>query len=267
MFLKGIHFILLLVFLAALGCSELGSTLVVGDQSSQEEPTDNVDPAEVSDPADLTDESDTSDVVDPSVLDDPQPVLCKLHVQADGAGTGESWDSAMTLQSALGQLSDALASGDCASGEIWLKGGIYAPGTSSEESFVLVSGMTLYGGFFGNESSVSQRNASQNTTTLSGLLEDGTRAYHVLSAQSQSTGEIRLDGITVQSGGAVGTGEQRFGGGLYAVESRIRLVDVSFISNEALLQGGGVYVQGGVLSIERGRFVSNMAGSDGGGSE
>lgn len=240
-----------------LGCAELGSSLVIGDESAAQDPSDGSDTSDSADPA------EASDAADPSTQDVPDTVFCRYHVMPQGIESGESWDMPASLRIAIANLAVHLAQGSCDSGEIWIGAGTYAPGSSPEESFELISGMTLYGGFVGNETTVGQRNLSQDTTILSGDLGSDVRSFHVVTALNQSSSEIRLDGLTIQGGDAAGAGPLSLGGGLYALESRLRLVDVSFVSNQAT-SGGALAMEGGVLSVERGRFVSNTASADGG---
>lgn len=257
MFLKGNGLSLVICAAALMGCAELGSTLVIGDQGGGQEPSEATDASDTDDPA------EASDTSDPSTLDEPATVLCRYHVAPEASENGESWEMPSDLRAALSNLAGHLAQGDCESGEVWIKTGTYTPGSDPDDSFELSSGMTLYGGFSGNETTVGQRNLSQQTSTLSGDLENDAKAIHVVSIVNQSSSEVRLDGLTIQGGAASGSGAQSLGGGLYALESRIRLVNVSFVSNEAL-SGGALAMEGGVLSVERGRFVSNTASADGG---
>lgn len=90
---------------------------------------------------------------------------------AKGNQTGETWaDAFVDLQDAL----DCVAAGD----EIWVASGLYKPdrGTGIRtQSFILPSGVAVYGGFAGNETSRERRNWYQNPTILDGDLngDDG----------------------------------------------------------------------------------------------
>src|SRR5436309_3275359 len=86
-----------------------------------------------------------------------------VNAAATGANSGASWSDAYTdLQSALA----ATQSGD----EIWVAAGTYKPttGTDRTKSFVMKTGVGIYGGFTGSETARSQRNLTATTTTLSG---------------------------------------------------------------------------------------------------
>jgi hypothetical protein len=140
------------------------------------------------------------------------------YVTPDGAGRrdGMGWANAFdNLQAAI----DRAASGD----EIWVKKGAYKPSRYIDpfvtndprsRSFVLKGGLSLYGGFSGNETTLGQRDlSSTNFTTLTGDFSGNDsdtwppassrneNAYHVFSAIRQS-GEIRLDGFVITAGNA-----------------------------------------------------------------
>jgi len=134
---------------------------------------------------------------------------------AESNGTGLSWDSAVSdLQQAL----NTAQGGD----EVWVRGGVYfpdAPGGDRSRAFVLKDNLALYGGFTGLEKDQMERNFSENTTVLSGDLNeddafysDGPpiflgvtyrqdNSYHVVKAVGVSQGTV-LDGFTVRGGQA-----------------------------------------------------------------
>jgi hypothetical protein len=80
-----------------------------------------------------------------------------------GTGDGLSWDNASADLSAM-------LAGSGIGDEIWVAAGTYVPGygVSRYESFVLPSGVKLYGGFAGNEMSLNERDPEINITILSG---------------------------------------------------------------------------------------------------
>jgi hypothetical protein len=87
----------------------------------------------------------------------PAPIL---YVMPGGSGDCTSWANACELQAAL----LGAVSGD----EIWVQAGVYTPtaGTDRTATFILKSGVALYGGFAGTETEREQRNWETNVTTL-----------------------------------------------------------------------------------------------------
>lgn len=129
-------------------------------------------------------------------------------VKANDAGAGTSWDDAYgNLQDAI----DASSAGDM----IWVAEGTYYPSykpngaTDRDKTFLLKSGVKIYGGFAGTESALSQQNWNENQTILSGELNaDGTpgndgdatnNTYHVV-ASINNDAQTLLDGFTITGG-------------------------------------------------------------------
>ncbi len=78
---------------------------------------------------------------------------------ATGSNNGSNWENAFTdLQDAL----SAAVTGD----EIWVADGVYKPGSPRTNSFALKSGVALYGGFAGGETSRSIRNGSPTVSAV-----------------------------------------------------------------------------------------------------
>jgi len=152
------------------------------------------------------------------------------------SGACDSWANACTLNYALSVA--------VAKDQIWVKAGSYKPGSSAASSFVLKSGVELYGGFAGTETSISQRNWVTNVTTLNG--GGSPQNYHVVKATSVS-GAV-LDGFTITGGKAsVITNPENYyflGGGLYLYGSSLSLSNLIITGNSAIW-GGGLYTEGG----------------------
>lgn len=181
-----------------------------------------------------------------------------VKTAATGTASGDSWDNATTL-------SDALAKAK-AKDQIWVQAGTYtAPIT---DGFTLQSGVSLYGGFEGTESSPEERAIDSDKayrmthqTILSGDVNkddevDGVNlifpanqsrddnATHVLTINldpteqsgNNNTERTVVDGITFKGGHADQANER--GGGIYVTGSN---------------KGGGVYI------IRRCFFIENYA--------
>jgi hypothetical protein len=207
------------------------------------------------------------------------------YVTTSGAGTfsGTSWaNAANDLQLTINNSS----SGD----EIWVAAGTYKPNrradalgtitaTDRTNSFVLKSGVKVYGGFAGTESSLSQRDYSANVTILSGDIGTaGTstdNCYHVvISSGSVSTAELNgfkiTGGYGTNSGSTVSVNSNSVsynsGGGFYCVNSSPILKNLIIESNYSL-SGGGIYTSGSSSPVISFITVSSNStdGSGGGG--
>lgn len=216
-----------------------------------------------------------------------------VKTAATGTASGDSWDNATTL-------SDALAKAK-AKDQIWVQAGTYtAPIT---DGFTLQSGVSLYGGFAGTESSIDERTIDSDKayrmthqTILSGDVNkddevDGVNlifpanqsrddnATHVLTlnlAPTQQSGNNNteptlVDGITIRGGQADADGE--YGGGIYATGNNngggVYIIRRCFFLENYARQGGALYVSSTVGNtadeclIDRCGFFNNAAGQRG----
>jgi len=185
---------------------------------------------------------------------------------------GNSWASAYNnLQTAI----DNAISGD----QIWVCTGTYKPtklidGNSDagprSRAFMLKGGVSIYGGFSGNENSLDQRNSALNPVILSGDFNsnDSTswppdslrseNAYHVAVALKQ-VGTILVDGIVFTGGNAnnniyeqpdngsvipSGITPHAEGSGLLAAWSNIAINNCTFEKNSSS-EGGSIWLYGG----------------------
>jgi hypothetical protein len=131
-------------------------------------------------------------------------IVKRVYVKcsAAGANSGGNWYDAFT------DLQDALALAG-SGGEIWVAQGTYYPGTSQSATFTIPAGAAVYGGFYGNESSLEQRAPSTYVTVLSGDIDaaglDAGNCYRVVSMSSGT-----LDGFTIEQGyGSSGSADDR----------------------------------------------------------
>ncbi len=198
---------------------------------------------------------------------------------ATGANNGQSWADAFTsLQPALA----AATQGD----QLWVAKGVYRPappGGSRDAAFALKSGVEVYGGFAGNETSLAQRDPITNVTTLSGDLDGNDlpgfvnvaeNSLQVLTAIGVDSG-ARLDGFTVSGGNANFAGEQLLGGGgLFIADGSPRIRTCRFTANTSGENkpniggfGGAIYLKvltaGADVLIADCSFVGNRGDSGG----
>ncbi|WP_269523401.1 right-handed parallel beta-helix repeat-containing protein [Coraliomargarita parva] len=149
-----------------------------------------------------------------------------VDASASGAADGTSWADAYT------NLQDALAAATSGDDEIWVAAGTYLPDQGGSATpgdrnatFKLIDGVRIYGGFNGSETLRTQRDPGTHPTILSGdlngddtyFVNHGENAYHVVSAIAGAfvpiTPTAVLDGFTIKSGNADGTGDSNSGSG------------------------------------------------------
>lgn len=204
----------------------------------------------------LLEENETIPPVEPP----PRPVR---FVAPDGLSSGDcsSWANACQLDYALG-----VAGND---EEIWIQTGIYTPtGSGREATFLVKNGLAIYGGFIGTEEQRSQRNPSLHPVIFSGDLgvpnDNNDNAYHVVTVQGGSL-PTSLDGITIRSGVANGSSANSRGGGIYVQGSILSLRSVKFENNQGN-NGGALYARDSHLTLENVQFYTNSATAMSGGA-
>ncbi len=201
-----------------------------------------------------------------------------------GAGDGSSWGNAT---SNLQAMIDASQPYD----EIWVGKGTYRPTAyvgltaahvaytdDRHKSFYNSTGALLYGGFNGNESSLSQRNPGAYKTILSGDLlgndigftNNAENVYHVFI--SATAAYATLDGFTIKGGNTTGMPATYFndaptytqlpadGAGFFGYNN-MTLASNSFINNYSTGNGGAICLSiGGThADIMNSVFTNNRA--------
>jgi hypothetical protein len=161
---------------------------------------------------------------------------CYVNDDAGGANNGTSWTDAYTsLQSAF--------SDSCT--EIWVAAGVYKPTTSTDRNatFQLENGVSVYGGFAGTETLLSQRDPATNVTILSGDIDNNDSQTPIITDINTVTGNntnsytvvrgatgATLDGFTItaayRDSGSCGGG---CGGGMLNSSSSPTLKNISLV--------------------------------------
>jgi hypothetical protein len=196
-----------------------------------------------------------------------------FYVSPEGKGNGTSWTNA------FGELQDALKiskSGD----QIWVAEGMYFPTTSTDRSisFQINDGVSLYGGFKGNEKNIVLRDPIQNPTILSGNIgNEGSEdnSYNVVYTNNVSNKTV-VEGFIIVGGYASYEGQptdrRRSGGawfndGSNGGQSNPTIIACVFMDNFAK-DGGALYNNGkkGEASptIVNCTFQNNSCDLDGG---
>lgn len=193
-----------------------------------------------------------------------------VDVSAAGANNGTSWSDAFTtFDAAL----NAAQPGD----EVWVADGTYP--VPSDAGFIAPVGVSLYGGFAGNETSISQRNIAVNVSRLTGF--HPIRGVVVLTLNNAVAGTVvdgfKLDG-TLTSQPHAGGGMIIQGGsptirncwffdniagnaaGAFVSNSDVTFEDCFFDRNWSQVgDGGGIRAVGtGSLTVRRCRFIGNF---------
>lgn len=193
-----------------------------------------------------------------------QPIIY-VNAAATGANDGTTWTNAYT------DLQDALAAATGAGREIWVAAGVYTPSTTDASvSFAMHTGVALYGGFAGNETTRDQRDWVANNTILSGDIghddEPGNinsaNSGHVLISPDVDATAV-LDGFTISDGhlGGSGGGSALWpGSGLYNVGGSPTITNCVFSNNiTGSSAGGGIYNWNGSPTITNCRFTGNVS--------
>jgi len=193
-----------------------------------------------------------------------------IYVKPNAQGDGTSWENATgNLQKALQSATEGT--------QVWVAAGTYTPtrGTDRTLSFELPSGVAIYGGFQGTETSLDQRNTEQNPTILSGEIgQPGPvdNSYNVVFISNSDENTI-IDGFVITGGNANAEAMEgvrtRSGGGMYIAggSAKPQIVNCTFTKNQAR-DGAAVYLNGRTGECSP-KFLScvfkeNEAGLDGG---
>jgi predicted outer membrane repeat protein len=193
---------------------------------------------------------------------------------ANGANNGSSWANAYT------RLDVALNAAQ-ANDQIWIAQGLYYPTTNTSDrdaSFVLKDQVSLYGGFAGTETSLSQRNINNYKVILSGDIDRndndiaglvlnvnnivGNNSNHVVVANNLQQG-VLLDGVFITAGlGSYtlpnGNTAWRGGNGIQSTNSNLTLQKVMIAGNQGN-NGAALSIDGGQVDIINSSILSNQA--------
>lgn len=215
------------------------------------------------------------------------------YVSPTGGGYGTSWQSTMTLSDAL----NAAQAGD----QIWVQGFEQITDAGQQlytvpdqaVGFSVNSGVQLYGGFKGDETSINDRetlgkpyqmkyrsvlsgdiNRNDNSDNTNLIFPANTlrsdNATHVLSVNmaptstsgNNNTYPTVINGFTIAGGHAVGTDAAGKGGGIYISGDNSNggnfRIERCFLFNNYATQGGAVYVSSEVLNRNNDESLINQ---------
>jgi hypothetical protein len=205
--------------------------------------------------------------------------IAYVNFAATGLNNGTSWTNAFTdLESAQ------YATRNCGVTQIWVAKGTYKPTHDPfsnpnptdprNKTFYLTSGVSIYGGFVGNETTINQR-ISSNRTLLSGdigvVADTSDNCYHVVLSVNNPT-TTSFDGFEIKYGNAntngsinsltIGTNSiyKSDGAGIATYNSSISFKNIVFSENNAI-KGGGLFCDnGGTYNLSNVVFSENTGG-------
>jgi hypothetical protein len=184
----------------------------------------------------------------------------RVTVAGAGSGDGSSWSNAMSALQFRAALTSATTGTD-----FYLAGGTYYPGESGENgsSFIIPTGVGVYGGFIGTEAQSFDRNYITHKTTLSGDLDQSGNFSENDAAsvvRFVSSAGNWIDGVTI-TGGCMG----QAGGGILVDGASPSIINCVFQGNLAEFYGGAIYANNSSnVTIERCLFKNNSASVAGG---
>jgi hypothetical protein len=199
-----------------------------------------------------------------------------LFVKKGAQGNGSSWSQA------FGDLQQALQVAKPGT-KIWVAAGVYTPSQTGNRnaSFVINEGITLLGGFAGNETSEQNRNWESSPTVLSGNIGDTNSAednsFNVVYTRNVS--QVTVDGFFICYGNASNSNEKEqeghrtsTGAAWYNEASQgthtVRIKNCTFQDNKSNYAAGiyNLAVAGAVNSSEITdcKFIQNNAQVEGG---
>jgi hypothetical protein len=169
-----------------------------------------------------------------------------------------------------------------AQGTYYPDDGDYQTDGDRAAAFQLKNGLSLYGGFQGTETALSQRNPWGYITVLSGDIDQddktdahdlvetpadivGANSYHVVLGSGNNSSAV-LDGFAVTGGQGNGspTVRQHEGGGFFAEGGSPTLNNLTFVGNIAAEGGAMALVGGSNPAISNAWFGGNAASDYGG---
>ncbi len=184
---------------------------------------------------------------------------------ADGLSTGLTWEDAYpNLEMALRNAKQ----GD----EIWVAQGLYTSRKTEhrdekqDDSFIIPSGIAMYGGFSGTERLLEERPENYWKSVLSAGQNVARSNYRVLRIDG-AEGVTTIDGFIIEDGRIDShkgmNASISAGAGIYNEQSRLIMRNCVFRNNSSLGHGGAIYNDGGRIELINTVFYNNIAKSGG----
>ncbi|TRX66449.1 choice-of-anchor Q domain-containing protein [Carboxylicivirga sp. M1479] len=179
-----------------------------------------------------------------------------IYVKTGGTGDGSSWANA------YGNLNEAIntsVDGD----EIWIAAGVYKPSDADirAQRFEIRNNITLYGGFAGNESALSERDYIKNRSIISGdigvesIIDDNSLQLFRVNAE----GIVVFDGLILQDVYAKDGSIAHKGGGMLVLDGDVTVRNCLVKDNQSYSSGAGISIQGGDVTVFNSIFKNNKS--------
>ncbi|WP_158279569.1 Ig-like domain-containing protein [Arcicella aurantiaca] len=200
------------------------------------------------------------------------------RVFVDSTKVSATTQDGNTWATAYGNLVTGLAS--ASSGiEVWVAKGTYKPTTTNTRtiSFTVPSGVKVYGGFAGTETLLTQRNANNSPSILSGEIGDlgvnTDNSYHVVTFDATDNNTV-LDGFIITGGNAnftsitelsvpytaTTTATDNTGGGIVVKNTANPTISNCTIKLNSAKVGGGIFcANGSFAKILSCKVIGNIA--------
>ena len=175
-----------------------------------------------------------------------------IYVDANlttGLDDGSSWANAFQGTRGLKVATNQAVAGDV----IYVADGRYTPaiGTNRSKSINLVTGVEIYGGFLGGESSPAERPPFGTAPSIidgdlmsndgSGMFGDN--SFHCVRAGT-ARGTAVLDGFVIRGGNANGSGNDNKGAGILCLDGGPTIRSCHFIDHQCTFGGAAGYING-----------------------
>lgn len=184
-----------------------------------------------------------------------EAVVTRVYVTQNGAGIkdGSSWGNAMGETEFASALSAPVSEM-----EFWVAGGAYRPSVTGDtgKSFQVGYGTSIYGGFKGDETLLSQRDPYKYKTVLTGDLGNddinkidgitetagniaGSNSVTVVTVNGGSPSNTVIDGVIITAGNNAG-GTSGIGGGMFIESGSPLVTNCTFAGNRSASRGAGL---------------------------
>ena len=176
-----------------------------------------------------------------------------IYVTQEGGGnfSGDSWTNAMS------SVQDAMNFAFMNNAVVWVAAGIYHGNGTSENAFEMKQGVSVYGGFAGDEDAnydLSQRDFESNTSILDGQYRQRVLMQPEVYSDDKA---VVWDGFTIQNGRVNGDGAGAYLRGNSTLRNCV--VRYNTIVNESSYYSDGKYGAGIYVNNDYSEFITTIS--------